>query len=298
MDGRVGLGQLPEAEDPANAPGEGASGGLTGQFASSSPCIPSIVKLLEDRRALSHRLRERARVRGCAERSGSSYRCSVTLVSSPSRLQLPRAAANSGPVRLPVGARFGMTSSIVSSRCNSRPSQRSRSRRPYSSVLQGAHASWSGGPWEPCRPPPSSPDMVLARLLCAPAAGSSTCLATHAGKTSATTARRAVIERTPPCREAPAPVGRHLPITPVLGSGNHNLGWGIVAPSAISNDGDGTSWVACINWSGWGDVQSYGTGWAEIYGPQNTRPIVGVELEPQSWDGAARPTARPTSARI
>ena len=103
-------------------------------------------------------------------------------------------------------------------------------------------------------------------------------LATHAGKTSATTARSAVIERTPPCWETPAPVGQHLPITPVLGSGNHNLGWGIAAPSAISNDGDGTSWVACINWSGWGDVQSYGTGWAEIYGPQNTRPIVGVEL--------------------
>ena len=145
MDSRVGPGQLPEAVDPANAPGEGASGGLTGQFVSSSPCIPPIVKLLEDRRALGHRLRDRAHVRSCAERSGSSYRCSATLVSSPSRLQLPRAAANSGPVRLPVGARFGMTSSIVSSRCNSRPSQRSSSRRPYSSVLQEAHALGPGG---------------------------------------------------------------------------------------------------------------------------------------------------------
>lgn len=65
---------------------------------------------------------------------------------------------------------------------------------------------------------------------------------------------------------------------PLLGSGPHDLGWGVAEPRFISDDGDGTSNIDCVTWSSWGGGTAYAYGYGEIFGPNFTRPIVRIEL--------------------
>ena len=74
------------------------------------------------------------------------------------------------------------------------------------------------------------------------------------------------------------PVIHVAPSVPLLGFGASSLGWGTAHPHAFSNGGDPSGTVWCITWKHWGAATSYGQGWSEIYGPANTRPIVGIEI--------------------
>jgi hypothetical protein len=65
---------------------------------------------------------------------------------------------------------------------------------------------------------------------------------------------------------------------PLLGSGPHDLGWGVAEPRFISDEGDGTSNIFCVTWSSWGAPTVYAYGYGEIFGPNFTRPIVRIEL--------------------
>jgi hypothetical protein len=74
------------------------------------------------------------------------------------------------------------------------------------------------------------------------------------------------------------PVTNVRPPVPLLGSGEVNYGWSTAYPSAISDGMTTTGTVVCIKWSEWGSTNAFGRGSGEIYGPNNTRPVVHVEL--------------------
>jgi len=74
------------------------------------------------------------------------------------------------------------------------------------------------------------------------------------------------------------PVTKVASSVPVLGSGEANLGWGTAHPADLSNGGTATGTVVCITWTRWATANALGRGWGEVYGPNNTRPTVQIEL--------------------
>jgi hypothetical protein len=73
-----------------------------------------------------------------------------------------------------------------------------------------------------------------------------------------------------PTIPAPPPVGTPSLGVPVGHFFYGTIGYGIVEPSELNNNGDPTSVIVQISWNSWGGSEAIGTGTAEYVGPSQT----------------------------